>query len=249
MRIAFDLDGVLADLHTPFVRTAVRLFPELDPAAIGAADIGASPPDVEDVDERHVSAVPPPAVPLPNVPLTRRQSDVVWRELAHTDNFWEGLTEIEPGAIKKLAAIADERRWEVLFITSRPKSTGRTVQRQSQRWLHACGFPLPSVYVVHGSRGRVADALALDVVIDDRPDNCLDVVLESKAGALLVWRGPEHTVPSSARRLGIAAVPTVDRVLASLIEAERDGQGGGLLDRLRRLFKLKTGSASSLIRS
>jgi hypothetical protein len=105
------------------------------------------------------------------------------------------------------------------------------------------------VYVVHGSRGRVADALALDVVIDDRPDNCLDVVLESKAGALLVWRGPEHTVPSSARRLGIAAVPTVDRVLASLIEAERDGQGGGLLDRLRRLFKLKTGSASSLIRS
>lgn len=249
MRIAFDLDGVLADLHTPFVRTAVRLFPELDPTAIGAADIGASPPDSEDLDAPDAPIVPPPSVPLPNVPLTRRQSDVVWRELAHTDDFWESLTEIEPGAIRKLAAIADERRWEVLFITSRPKSTGRTVQRQSQRWLHACGFPLPSVYVVHGSRGRVADALALDVVIDDRPDNCLDVVLESKAGALLVWRGPEHTVPSSARRLGIAAVPTVDRVLAALVEAERDGQGGGLLDRLRRLFKLKTGSASSLIRS
>jgi hypothetical protein len=249
MRIAFDLDGVLADLHTPFVRTAIRLFPELDPSAIGAADIGASPPDVEEVGEGEGSKGAATSAPLPNVPLTRRQSDQVWRELANTENFWESLSEIETGAIGRLAALADERRWEVLFITSRPKSTGRTVQRQSQRWLHACGFALPSVYVVHGSRGRVADALALDVVIDDRPDNCLDVVLESKAGALLVWRGPEHAVPSSARRLGIAAVPTVDRVLAALVEAERDSSGGGLLDRLRRLFGLKTKSTSPFVRT
>jgi hypothetical protein len=243
MRLAFDLDGVLADLHTPFVRTAVRLFPELDSSAIGTADIGASPPDTEEV-----RADEAPAPPRPDVSLTRRHSDAVWRTLAATDNFWEGLTEIEPGAIRRLAAIADERRWEVLFITSRPISTGRTVQRQSQRWLERCGFPLPSVYVVHGSRGRVADALALDVVIDDRPENCLDVVLESKAGALLVWRGPEASVPASARRLGIAAVPTVDRVLEALIEAERGGAEGGFVDRLRRMFGLKTRASSSLIR-
>ena len=58
---------------------------------------------------------------------TRHPSTYTARELAHTDNFWEGLTEIEPGAIKKLAAIADERRWEVLFITSRPRSTRTTL--------------------------------------------------------------------------------------------------------------------------
>jgi hypothetical protein len=243
MRLAFDLDGVLADLHTPFVRTAVRLFPELDPSAIGAADIGASPPDTEDMKSEDA-----PAVPTPAVPLTRRHSDAVWRTLAATDDFWESLTEIEPGAIKRLAQLADERRWEVLFITSRPSSTGRTVQRQSQRWLERCGFPLPSVYVVHGSRGKVAEALALDVVVDDRPENCLDVVLESKAGALLVWRGPEASVPSSARRLGIAAVPTVAKVFEALIEAEPNDSGGGFVDRLRRLFGLKTRSSSPLIR-
>ena len=87
------------------------------------------------------------------------------------------------------------------------------------------------------------------MVVDDRPDNCLDVVLESKAGALLVWRGPEATVPAAARRLGIAAVPTVDRAFAALIEAEKDTGGGGVLDRLRRLFGLKTRSASPLVRS
>jgi hypothetical protein len=245
MRLAFDLDGVLADLHTPFVRAAVRLFPELDSSAIAAPDIGASPPDSEDVGDGEGPPSPPPA---PSVSLTRRHSDAVWRTLAATDDFWESLTEIEPGAIRKLAAIADERRWEVLFITSRPLSAGRTVQRQSQRWIERCGFPLPSVYVVHGSRGRVAEALALDVVIDDRPENCLDVVLESKAGALLVWRGPEASVPASARRLGIAAVPTVDRVLEALIEAEGGGTEGGFVERLRRMFGLKTRTSSTLIR-
>jgi hypothetical protein len=126
-----------------------------------------------------------------------------------------------------------------LFITSRPTSTGRTVQRQSQRWLESKGFALPSVYVVHRSRGRIADALAIDVVIDDRADNCLDVVLESKAGALLVWRGDMAAVPVSAKRLGIAVAPTVDRVLEALVEADRAVDGGSVLDRLRQLFGLR----------
>jgi hypothetical protein len=241
MRIAFDLDGVLADLHGPFVRTAAALFPELDSSAIGTADIGASPPDEN--DEREA-----PAAPIVNVPLTRRQSDAVWRRLAGTENFWESLSEIEPGAIARLAALAEERRWDVLFITSRPSSAGRTVQRQSQRWLAARGFPLPSVYVVHGSRGRVAEALDLDVVIDDRPDNCLDVVLESKAGAILIWRGPQATVPVSAKRLGIAVTSTVNAGLDAIVEAEGSSGPGRLLDKLRRLFGVKTKPSSSFLR-
>jgi hypothetical protein len=137
----------------------------------------------------------------------------------------------------------------VLFITSRPRSAGRTVQRQSQRWLAQMGFDLPSVYVVHGSRGQVAAALELDVVIDDRPENCLDVVLESKAGAILVWRGGEKTVPASAKRLGIATVSTVAEVLDALVNADRAESGTTLLDRLRRLFGVRTRSSASFRRS
>lgn len=241
MRIAFDLDGVLADLHTPFVKTALRLFPELEPTIVEAGAVETSSAADEGADED----IPPV---LPGLNLTRRQSDVVWRHLANTENFWESLQEIERGAIARLAELADGRGWEVLFITSRPRSTGRTVQRQSQRWLEQQGFPLPSVYVVHGSRGRVAEALAIDVVVDDRADNCLDVVLESKAGSLLLWRGDPGAVPVSAKRLGIAVVPTVARVLEALVEADDAADGGTLLDKLRSLFGLKT-RASPLIRS
>jgi len=245
MRIAFDLDGVLADLHTPFARTAFTLFPELDPKVIGSAEVGASPPDdAAPADDEDLTAPPP----LLSVPVNRRQSEAIWRHLSGINNFWETLDEIEPGAIARLAAIAEERDWEVIFITSRPSSEGRTIQRQSQRWLERKGFTLPSTFVVHGSRGRVAEALRLDVVVDDRPDNCLDVVLESKAGAVLIWRGPQQTVPGSAKRLGIAVSHTVGTCLDTLIEAEKADSEGKLLDRMRRLFGLKTKSASPLLR-
>lgn len=244
MRIAFDMDGVLAELHQPFVQAAVKLFPELDAAALGA-DVGASPPDDPDAEPER----PDGASPAVRRPMSNRQSTAVWKHLGAIQNFWETLSEIEPGAIKKLATLADERRWEVIFVTSRPHSAGRTVQRQSQRWLQRLGFPMPSVFVVHGSRGRIAEALNLDVVVDDRPENCLDVVLESKASGILVWRGDEGTVPASARRMGIGVVQTVDACLAALVEAERSTtDSGGLIDRLRRLLGLSVRSSRNAAR-
>jgi hypothetical protein len=240
MRIAFDLDGVLADLHGPFAKTALRLFPELDTAAIGSPEVGASPPDTDAEAESSSEPVAPVIPALTNLPVTERQANAVWSSLTAVEDFWSTLDEIESGSIKRLAALADERRWEILFITSRPWASGRTVQRQSQQWLERLGFPLPSVYVVHGSRGRIADALNLDVVVDDRPENCLDVALESKAAAILVWRGTKEAVPASARRFGIAVVPSVAACLEALVEVEQSDQRGSLLDRLRRLFGLRT---------
>jgi hypothetical protein len=243
MRIAFDMDGVLADLHAAYARAAGELFPELDRAVMGSADVGASPPEGDLAPGE--SDVPDPSTP---VIVTPKQSEAIWARLTAKEEFWTTLDEIEAGAIARLAKEADARRWDVLFITSRPRSLGATVQRQSQRWLQAKGFPMPSVYVVHGSRGRIAQALALDAVIDDRPDNCLDVALESRAAAILLWRGSQASVPGSAKRLGIAVAPTVHACLDALIEAEASAEEGTLLDRVRRLFGLRTKKASELLR-
>ena len=78
------------------VKAAIALFPELDPASIRSADIGASPTDEDAQDEASTSSVPP--VPDTRVPLTRGQSDAVWHHLASIDDFWEDLGEIEDGA-------------------------------------------------------------------------------------------------------------------------------------------------------
>src|SRR5581483_6396016 len=145
--------------------------------------------------------------------LTRKEFSRLWRHVESIDGFWESLTEIEPGAVARLAAIAAERRWEVIFLTRRPPSEGATAQVQSQRWLEAHGFRLPSAFVVQGSRGKIAAALALDVVVDDRPENCMDVIADSHARAILVWRHGMSAEPQAAARLGIPVVRSVAECL------------------------------------
>jgi hypothetical protein len=132
-----------------------------------------------------------------------------------------------------------ERRWE--SSSDQPaESSGDTAQAQTQRWLQAHGFPLPSVFVVHGSRGRVADALNLDFVIDDRPENCLDVAIDSTARAILVWRGDVGQVPGSARQLGIGSVRSIHECLDILEKLDRpDSDHIGMVERLKRLLGLK----------
>jgi hypothetical protein len=214
LRIAFDLDGVLADMDSALVQQAETLFGEQlarrrrgstvpqDPAASRQADQARNDP------------------PLPGqLNLTPRQQRRLWRHVATIENFWQTLREIEPGAVKRLAAVAAARRWEVIFLTKRPATAGRPAQVQSQRWLVSKGFERPSVYVVQGSRGLIAAALDLDVVVDDRHENCYDVVVDSTARALLVWREPGQQFSAAAERLGVDVVRTVSECLDLLAQA------------------------------
>jgi hypothetical protein len=231
LRIAFDLDGVLADMESELIRQAVSLFgerttrrlreravevPSLTTVASGdsgdpgdTVDVG-EPRDPGDSGNPGISGIgeddaklqvqgaaetttaaaiaPDEVPPLVKLKMTARQQSRLWRHVETIDNFWETLDECEPGVVARLAAIAAERRWEIIFLTKRPETAGATAQAQTQRWLVSKGFPLPSVFVVQRSRGRIAASLELDVVIDDRPENCLDVVVDSKARAILVWR-------------------------------------------------------------
>jgi hypothetical protein len=211
LRIAFDIDGVLADMDAALGDEAGRLFGEAR------------------------SADPP----RPRNRLTPRQERRLWERVESIENFWESLAEIEPGVVARLHALAAERRWEIVFLTKRPATVGATAQVQTQRWLEARGFALPSAYVVQGSRGRIAASLALDFVIDDRPENCLDVAIDSKARSILVWRDEETQLPDAVRRLGIGVVPSVARCLDILAQIEpADGQSG-MMTKVRRLLGLK----------
>jgi hypothetical protein len=176
---------------------------------------------------------------LSRLRMSTRQQRRLWQHVESIDNFWETLVEIEAGSIAKLASLASRRRWEIIFLTKRPPSGGATAQVQTQRWLQAKGFPLPSVYVVQGSRGRIASALHLDFVIDDTLQNCLDVVVDSKARAILVWREGEKHLPAAARRLGIGVVPSVNVCLDILAQVDAPDEKSSVIDRVRRLLGFK----------
>jgi hypothetical protein len=237
MRLGFDLDGTLADMQTALAREARSLFPEIDPAALPRSTASAVQPE-GDTDGGQGQ----PAETSTTHALTSRQQRELWRAVCARENFWETLDEIEPGALAQLFAVATKRRWEIIFLTSRPESAGDTAQLQSHRWLAAHGFPAPSIFVVHGSRGKIAAALALDVLVDDRPENCLDVSIDSSARAILVWRGGESTVPASARQLGIGSVRSIAECLDVLERLDEPGSEG-VIERFKRLLGLKPRTA------
>jgi hypothetical protein len=235
LRIACDLDGTVADMDSALQREAERLFgPEVNLHAIPGERLE-SAEDVEGHMAADAAPVPPPPSLPTGRPLTPREIRRLWQHVAGIENFWMSLAEIEPGAVARLSALAAQYRWEIIFLTQRPGSAGETTQVQSQRWLKAHGFDLPSVMVMRGSRGKVASALSLDVVIDDRPQNCLDVIADSKAKPFLIWRLGSARMPSGIVGLAVESVPSLAEAYARLeaMTAERE-RGDGLLGRLRR---------------
>ena len=53
------------------------------------------------------------------------------------------LDECEPGIVRRIQKLAHELRWDVLFVTQRPSTAGRTQQLQTQHWLRRRGFEYP----------------------------------------------------------------------------------------------------------
>jgi hypothetical protein len=232
LRIACDLDGTVADMDAALQRETRRLFgPEIDVHAFPGDRLESA----EDV-EGHMLPGTAPAPPADRRALSTRQLARLWQHVSQIENFWSSLDEVEPGAVARLSELARAFRWEVIFLTQRPPSAGETTQVQSQRWLAAHGFEFPSVMVMRGSRGKVAAALALDVVIDDRPENCLDVLADSQAQPFLIWR-PAGAVPASVADSPVRRFATMADAFEALegISAEY-GQGQTFIKRLKRAF-------------
>ena len=109
LRIAFDMDGVLADMDGALLRHAEALFgaeavraitpvnaaPPVDPVGRTTGGEPNRPPGPDPADD-------PPASTLR---LNDRQHRRLWQHVATVENFWESLQEIEPGSVARLGAL------------------------------------------------------------------------------------------------------------------------------------------------
>jgi hypothetical protein len=227
LRVAFDMDGTVADMQTVLGLEAARLFGEAPPADRPALADGSREAD-------------PPAssgVATGDPRLTAAQQSQLWAHVRGIENFWTTLPEMTPGIVARIAETSRRRRWEVIFITTRPACDGDTTQRQTQRWLEAHGFASPSVLVLQRSRGRLADVLQLDAVVDDRPENCVDVASDSQAVPILIWQGEAGRVPAGFTRMGVRPVPSIVEALTLLERLDDDRDSSRVTRTIRRLLK------------
>ena len=223
LRIGFDLDGVLADFASAYYAMEVSLFgPDTKKRAV-------QPEDEEEPRPGLDGASADPAV---NVLEARRRREAVWALIKTMPQFWTMLRPTEEGAVKRIHELTLRRRWEVFFITQRPATEGETVQRQTQRWLIAQGFDMPSVLVIGGSRGAAAGALRLDYHVDDSPQNCLDVLSDARARPLLIVPARDVVTARKARGLGIGVVHTIGDCLNVLDQASVARQQPVVLQKL-----------------
>jgi hypothetical protein len=222
LRVAFDMDGTLADMHSILRREAERLF--------GSAVAAEASPD------EPVPADIPRVVATDDLRLSRDQLRTLWDHVEGIENFWTTLPEMQPGIVSRVAATARERRWDVLFITTRPTTAGEPTQLQTQRWLRDKGFEYPSVCVLERSRGKLADVLQLDAVVDDRPENCLAVAMDSKAKPLLIWPGGADTVPPGLDRMGVRPFVTIGDAVTWLEKLDQRRKQSGVLRSVKRFF-------------
>ena len=81
LRLAFDLDGVLADMESELVRQATMLFGDSLQASPGSEPA-----------EGVAHGVPE----FVHLKMTSRQRRRLWRHIGSIDGFWETLQEIEP---------------------------------------------------------------------------------------------------------------------------------------------------------
>jgi uncharacterized HAD superfamily protein len=215
LRVAIDLDGTIADLSRAMHDIAKKKFRKL-----------------QEPEPSEPSAAVAEGVALPERPrlsglgLNAHDLDRLWTHVLKIRDFWTTLPEVDDGVVARIQQLADERRWDVLFITTRPTAAGRTTQVQSQEWLAAKGFRHPSVCVVKGSRGKVAEALHLDAVIDDRPENCLDVATESAAKAILVWPRALDRLGPGVQGHGVIVKASIAEALDEIVQMDREKRGG-----------------------
>lgn len=241
LRVGFDLDGTVADMYSALHREALALFGEevlrkaayktKQPQEISGEQSGQKPSATPKVEDDLTTADA-----MRELHLTARQQMQLWDHVKQIENFWSTLPELEPGIIARIAKAALERRWEVIFLTTRPATAGELVQMQSQRWLEAHGFQYPSVFVVQRSRGKIADALHLDAFVDDRPENCLDIAVESKAKVILIWHGDLAEVPAGAKRLGVRPVNRISEAVALLEQLDDIRSKPGFVRSIKRAF-------------
>lgn len=156
MKLGFDIDGVLAD----FVRSYNEAIKQ--ETGILIPDTSDSYPDVW-FYERAAGVTP-------------AQEQKIWKRITASKSFW---AELHPyPEVPEIMSKLNELRWDghdIYFITTR---RGEQAKYQTEKWLALLGMYAPSV-ILSSKKGLVAAGIGLDAMLDDRPENLIEVKNES----------------------------------------------------------------------
>ena len=177
MRVGIDVDGIVAAFNGSYIdlikqHTGLELPPESD-----------TYPDEWSYEK---AAMRKAGMAEDKISATMKG---MWAEIGASNSFWATLPAYPEATsfLQKLSSLMVD----TYFITSR---TGLTAKPQTEFWLMAHGLDhFPTVLVTQtreSTKGSICYALGLTHYIDDKDENCQDVLKTSPATECYMLRRP-----------------------------------------------------------
>ncbi|HZD39920.1 MAG TPA: hypothetical protein VE131_04310, partial [Terriglobales bacterium] len=101
--------------------------------------------------------------------------------------FWERLEPL-PNLNHWRALSALSRREQLVFITHRYQPETCDMASVTSEWLKKYGIARPVVYFTQTHKSQLIGQLGVDLFVDDRHENCLDVAENTEAVVLMPHR-------------------------------------------------------------
>jgi uncharacterized HAD superfamily protein len=163
--LGLDIDGVLADFITPFLRML-------------EARTGSRPIEPASVTDPNFMQHPS---------LTREIIFECMETASYDPEFWRALAPLPSRAqwqaLQRISADHD-----VAFITHRWVRDTYDIHQITCDWLRRHGVSHPVVYFTQDKKSALVNHLKIDLFVDDRHDNCEDVATQTKAVVLMPHR-------------------------------------------------------------
>lgn len=165
MVVGLDIDGVLADFVTPFLRFVEKR-------------LGNGPIQIESLTDLSFKDHP------------YLSKEAVWQcmeELSYDPEFWLELSSlISPGEWRELDRLSRKR--DLVFVTQRFERETYSIHDVTCDWLERHGVTNPAVHFTQDSKGDLARKLDIGLFMDDRHENCADVAEKTQAIVLMPHR-------------------------------------------------------------
>lgn len=162
MMVGLDIDGVVADFLTAFLRFIEK-------------KIGNGPIPQETITDFKFKE---------HADLTE---EIVWKcmeEVSCDPLFWRDLSPMISG--KDWARLEElSYRRQLVFLTHRFERETYSIHRVSQDWLRSHGIRDPIVYFTQEPKATLVNELGVSLFMDDQYENCVNVANETQALVLM----------------------------------------------------------------